>query len=677
MTEPPYAALEALLQQERPQEAERAARAHLAAAPADGVLWRLLSVALLEQRKDALVALEQAAELLPDDAAAQAMFGAALHQRGRMQEAASRYGRALELEPRLADVQNNLGNVLVELGRHADAVGCFEQAARLAPDDAVVFSNLCNALTLVGRLEAAIAQGRRAVALAPRLPAAHNHLGNALAAHGRREDALESYAAALSLAPGFVEALDNLGNTLRDLGRPRDALQCHRRARGLAPQRPEAHLHLGNALFDLGALPEAAASYARAVEQQPGNAAAFLALSMVLRRRGQAREARAACRTALDLKPDFAEALSFQGELCADAGAFGDAQSWFERALAVDPALPSALASIASHRTMTAGDGAWHRATTALLDRGLSLRHRITLLYALGKHDDDLGRFAGAFEHYRRANELAKSSATAYERSRMTQRVDELLTTFTAARIAEYAATGDTSERPVFVIGMPRSGTSLCEQILASHTDVFGAGELTFWDAANATQGSAAFDAAAGANRRARLAADYLGRLQALDAASRRVVDKMPMNFLNLGLIHAVFPRARIIHMRRHPIDTCLSIYFQHFADQHPYAQDLEDLAHYYREYARLMQHWRRCLPAGSLFELPYEALVGDQAAWTRRLLEFLDLSWDPRCLEFHRTERVVITTSKWQVRQRLYGASAGRWRHYEPWVGPLRALVP
>ena len=143
----------------------------------------------------------------------------------------------------------------------------------------------------------------------------------------------------------------------------------------------------------------------------------------------------------------------------------------------------------------------------------------------------------------------------------------------------------------------------------------------------------------------------------------------MPMNFLNLGLIHAVFPRARIIHMQRHPIDTCLSIYFQHFADQHPYAHDLEDLAHYYGEYARLMQHWRRCLPAASLFELPYEALVGDQAAWTRRLLEFLDLPWDPQCLEFHRTERVVITTSKWQVRQKLHGASAGRWRHYEPWA--------
>ena len=432
---------------------------------------------------------------------------------------------------------------------------------------------------------------------------------------------------------------------MRDLGRPREALQCHRRALVLAPQRAAVHLHLGNALFDLGALRDAAAAYAQAVELEPRNHAAQLALSMILRRLGRFDEAGAACRIALELKPDFAEALAFRGELCADAGAFAEAQVWFERALAVD--------------------------------RGLPLRHRITLLYALGKHDDDLGRYASAFEHYRLANELAKSSATAYDRPRMVNRVDDILATFSAARLAAAAATGDASVRPVFVIGMLRAGTSLCEQILASHADAFGAGELPFWNAAVATHGAAALDGEVGVKLRARMAAEYLERLQALHAASARVVDKMPMNFLNLGLIHAVFPRARIIHMQRHPIDTCLSIYFQHFADQHPYAHDLEDLAHYYGEYARLMQHWRRCLPAASLFELPYEALVGDQAAWTRRLLEFLDLPWDPQCLEFHRTERVVITTSKWQVRQKLHGASAGRWRHYEPWVGPLRALAP
>jgi tetratricopeptide (TPR) repeat protein len=196
--EPPYAALEALLRQGRAPEAEHAARVRLAAAPADGVLWRLLGAALLEQRKDALGALERAADLLRGDAAAQAMLGAALHQRGRMPEAAIRYGRALDLEPGLAEVHNNLGNVLLELGRPADAVGCFERAARLAPDDAVVLSNLCNASRLAGRLEDAVAQGERAVALAPQLAAAHNHLGNALAAGGRRGDALSRWRRASS-----------------------------------------------------------------------------------------------------------------------------------------------------------------------------------------------------------------------------------------------------------------------------------------------------------------------------------------------------------------------------------------------------------------------------------------------------------------------------------------------
>jgi tetratricopeptide (TPR) repeat protein len=629
-----------------------------------------------EPPEDALAALERDANLRPADAAAQALFGAALHARGRAEEAALHYRRALELEPGSADVHNNLGNVFLDLGRTEAALGCFENAVRLAPHDAVVRSNLCHASRLAGRLEAAVAQGERAVALAPGLAAAHNHLGNALAAQGRREAALDCYARALSLDPGYVDALDNLGATLRDLSRPREALRCHRRALALGPERAETHLQLGNACFDLGALREAAESYRRAVALEPHNPAALLAESMLLRRLGRPEEAAASCATALELKPDYAEALSFRGELCADAGAFTLAQSWFERALAVDPGLPGALASIAAHRRMTPADSVWHGAASALLTRGLPVRHRIALHYALGKHDDDLGRYASAFEHFHSANELAKRTSPPYDRVRMTQRVDELVQTFSAARIAGAAGLGNGAASPVFVVGMPRSGTSLCEQILASHPAVCGAGELTFWNAACAAHGAAALDAGTGATVRARLAADYLERLEARGGGRPRVVDKMPMNFLNLGLIHATFPRARIVHMQRDPRDTCLSIYFQHFADQHPYAHDLADLAHYYGQYARLMQHWRRCLPAEALLELPYEGLIEDQAAWTRRLLEFLGLPWDARCLEFHRTERVVITTSKWQVRQKLHAASVGRARHYAPWIGPLRALV-
>jgi len=171
-------------------------------------------------------------------------------------------------------------------------------------------------------------------------------------------------------------------------------------------------------------------------------------------------------------------------------------------------------------------------------------------------------------------------------------------------------------------------------------------------------------------------ARDYLERMRALSSSASRVIDKMPANFLYAGLIHTALPRARIIHMQRHPLDTCLSIYSQHFFRMGSYANDLEDLAHYYSEYVRLMDHWRGVLPAAALLEVPYEELIADQEGWTRRMLEFIGLPWDPRCLNFHNTERVVITASRWQVRQKISSASAGRWRNYEKHLAPIAHLV-
>jgi hypothetical protein len=221
------------------------------------------------------------------------------------------------------------------------------------------------------------------------------------------------------------------------------------------------------------------------------------------------------------------------------------------------------------------------------------------------------------------------------------------------------------SPRPVFIVGMPRSGTSLAEQILASHPSVFGAGELPFW-----TDAAAAYAAATGEdmqNLAATLGKDYLRRLDELSTDALRVVDKMPANFLHLGLIHDALPHARIIHLQRNPRDTCLSIYFQHFKTGLDYANDLEDLTNYYLEYLRLMEHWHDVLPESVLLDVPYEGLVGTQETWSRRMLEFIGLPWDAACLDFHRTERRVMTASKWQVRQKISSASVGRWRHYQP----------
>jgi tetratricopeptide (TPR) repeat protein len=703
-------ALVALIEQRRLSEAEHRARALLKAHPTEGMLWKILSVSLVRQGKDALAALRRTAELLPQDAEAHGNLGAALHDRrrwdealvslrraleirprdaqalidaadalrglGRARESVALYQRALQIEPRSPEGQNNLGNAFLELGQPADAVACYRLALEIKPDDAQVHCNLGNALRQLGQLQEAIGCSRRAIALDPGLSVAHNNLGLILAALGQRAEAVASYRQALLLDAGYVEALNNLGNVLRDLGERSEALLLYRRAIDLEPQRADSHFNLGNVLYELRRLEAAVACFRRALALQPDHSLAHSSLGAALRMQGRAAEAEASCQAALTGDPKNVEALALLGELRADRGEFAQAQELFLRALAIDPGWPSVFCSIAAHRKMTNADGAWLEGAQALLAKPLPLAHEINLRYALGKYFDDLGQYDDAFSRYRQANELSKRNTAAYDREKLTQRVDRVIGTFDAAFLRVPRVGASAAELPVFIIGMPRSGTSLTEQILASHREVFGAGELRFWDGAFTTLERVGPGIEARSRVIADLAQDYLERVAALGGARARVVDKMPANFLYAGLIHAALPRARIIHMQRHPIDTCVSIYFQNFFNLSPYANDLDNLAHYYREYVRVTDHWRAVLPATTLLEVPYEALLGDQEGWTRRMLDFIGLPWDPRCMEFHQTQRVVLTASKWQVRQRLTTASVGRWRNYEKYVAPLRPLL-
>ncbi len=707
-------ALVALVNHDRLSEAERRIRSHLRMNPNAGMLWKILGVTLMRQGKDALQALRKATDLLPNDGEVHGNLGAALRDRrqwtealvslrralalrpdnvealvdaadslrelGQSSEAIPLYRRALDLSPRLLEARNNLGNALLELRRYEEAIDCYRLALGLKPD-AQILCNLANAQRELGLLDEAIASSRQALMLDPRSSAAHLGLGLALAGHGRREEAAASYRRALEFDPTSREALSSLGSVLQELGAARDALSVCARAVELDPNRAAGHYHLGNALFALRRVDEAAASYARCLALDPRHAPAHLALGVALRTQHRHDEAEASCRAALAIDPRYVEALSLLGELRADRGRFSEAEALFRRTIEIDPDFSYAFASIATHRRMTAEDTGWLAGAEALLSKGLPPGHAISLRYALGKYFDDVGRYDDAFEHYRCANELAKRQGSSYDGSRLSGRVDEIIRSFDAPFLRRCGDQGSTTELPVFIIGMPRSGTSLTEQILASHPAVFGAGEVTFWDAAFLAHRAAQVESEAGGSSTGvspipGMARDYLGRLTALSGAARRVVDKMPANFLYAGLIHAVLPRAKIIHMRRHPVDTCLSIYFQNFFNRDPYANDLDHLAHYYGEYVRVTDHWRALLPATTLLEVPYEQLTADQEGWTRRMLEFIGLPWDPRCLQFHETDRIVITASKWQVRQKIHSGSAGRWRNYEEHLGPLRGLL-
>jgi hypothetical protein len=337
----------------------------------------------------------------------------------------------------------------------------------------------------------------------------------------------------------------------------------------------------------------------------------------------------------------------------------------------------------------------WRDAAERALARGLPVAHAINLHHALGKYYDDVDDPDAAFRHHRTANDIARRCRQRYDGAEMARRVTRTLAAFDRNALAALRSGGQASERPVFVVGMPRSGTSLTEQILASHPQVHGAGELLYWifaadaeRAANPEQRAVNSEQravnpeqrAVNSEQRAAMIAElgraYLEGLAAQAPDASRVIDKLPVNFRNAGLIHAALPGAKFIHLERNALDTCLSIYFQGFSAAHPYATDFGDLAHYYHEYRRLMAHWRSVLPPQTLLEVRYENLVDDPEGWTRRMLAHIGLPWDPRCLEFHRTDRPVLTASNWQVRQPIGKGSVGRWRRYERFIGPLREAL-
>jgi len=517
---------------------------------------------------------------------------------------------------------------------------------------------------------------RRMLELRPDLAEAHNNLGNALLSLRRYEEAAVSYRRAVALRPNAPGAHANLGNVLHALGRAQEALIHCRRALELEPDSAEAELLKGNALFDLGLFDEAAASYARALELKPDYTEAHIAAGKVLRQIGRIAEAEESCRKALGLAADSSEALALLGEIQADRGRFDDAEHLFRRAIAIAPDQPEAWAGLARYRKMQP-DAAWLATVQRLLGNaaGVGVGQEINLRYALGKYFDDVQDFDNAFSSYRLANELKKRSAPKYDAARLARRVDQIIALYDADWLRTARTQGNDSERPVFIVGMPRSGTTLTEQILASHPDAFGCGELRFWHAACVEYESSAPRGTEGRGAIAAAAEKYLSLLTGLSADAARVIDKMPANFMNLGLIHAAFPHARILHMHRNPLDTGLSIYFQILSNTHLYANDLEDIAHYFRQYSRLMAHWRSTLAESTILEVPYEKLVADPEPWIRKIVQFAGLPWEARCLDFHETERTVITASNWQVRQRISTSAAGRWRNYERYLGPLRSL--
>jgi len=706
-----WSPLFALLKAGRNAELEISARRSVEQQPESGMLWKFLGAALFLQGKNALEALQTAVRLMPRDPEAHTNLGNALRAQGRLEDAAEHHRCAIQLDPKYADAHNNLGSVMRDLERPNEAVSAYRSALALNPGFALAHNNLGLALQALGRPAEAIVCYRRAIEIKPNYFEALVSMSDALLAQGKLEDAAASYRRVLQLKPNFADAHNNLGNALRDLGQIREAEESYRRAVALQPEHAKLHNNLGNAQLDLGQIDQAAASYSRALELEPEFARARSNLGSAQRELGRLDEAEASYRLALTVQPDSGEILTNLGvvqrlqgraadaedkfrralelnpaavaainsmaELHADRGQFDQAERLYRQACNLQPNSAQAWAGIAALRKMTNGDTEWLARAQQIAQQPLRPRDKAHLHFAIGKYFDDVRSYEPAFANYRRANEIAKTYGPGHDRQALTRMFQFVTQVYNHDWVERVKLRVNSSSRPIFVVGMPRSGTSLVEQILASHPAVFGAGELPFWKTASLEVGAAALGDPSSNSGLTRLADEYLRVLAGLSSDASRVVDKMPANFAHLGMIHAAFPYARIIHMQRNPIDTCLSIYFQNFHVAHTYANDLDDLAHYYNEYLTLMQHWRSVLPRDLILELPYEALVADPETWSHRIVDFVGLPWNAACLDFHRTERRVSTFSKWQVRQKISRVSVERWRNYEPFIGPLRDKIP
>jgi tetratricopeptide (TPR) repeat protein len=666
----------------RPQEAEQLIRRALVQNPRSSDARNNLGMLLagLGRFDEALAEYTGVVAIDPGNIEARNNLGNTLHMLGRSGEAIPHFEEATAARPDIAELHNNLGNALRVTGRETEAIASFGKALAHRPDFAEAHNNLGVALAAIGRLDESVAEYKRAIALRQRYFEAHSNLANALAALDRHEEAFVQFGISLAINAGAPGTLNNFGNLLAKLKRYDEAIQHYLSAIAFKPNYFEAHNNLGNALA--ASDPSRAITHFRkAIEINPLYADAHHNFGNVLGGQERYEEAIACYRSALDIEPKMAETFYCLGNALITLGRISEGRDALEQAIFLAPDHPEFYRSLGECSRFAADDP--HLATMEALARdmiSMAEDQRIVLHFALGKAYDDLQRHEAAFHHFREANRL-KRRQIEYDEATTLGIHTRVSDVFTPALMRGQTAQGDPSARPVFILGMPRSGTTLIEQMLASHPGVFGAGEtLAFHNSVQQVisphaPSSRAFPEAVAtlpAEQLRRIGEQYLRHMAALAPEADRITDKALGNFVFAGLIHLALPNARIIHACRNPVDTCLSCFSKLFAGELLYTYDLGELGRYYRSYAKLMEHWRQTLPDGVMIEVQYEDLVQNFETQARGIIKFCGLDWDDRCLAFHQTQRPVRTASATQVRKPIYGTSVGRWRSYEAVLGPL-----
>jgi Flp pilus assembly protein TadD len=621
----------------------------------------------------------------PNHADALHLLGVLHHQTGQYSRAVELIESALRQRPQFGEAWNNLGLALRKLGRSNEALAAFRTASLQAPHLATAHANLGRLLIDRGQFAEALPHCQQAVRLEPSQPTAHNNLGDAFRHLERYAEAEAAYGEALRLAPHQAQVHANLGRLQSCQGKADEALAGFRRAVELAPENVHYWDLLAYAHLVEGDYTDAIAGYQRIVALEPQQASGHLNLGIALEQEGRLDEAAVCYRRVLELQPGHEMAQVHLANLHRLRGELKEAEAGYRRARADHPSAATPLADLANLLREQLPDADYQAIVDMLKAPTLGDDPRQELLFGLAQVLDARGDFAAAAHCLQQANALhlqqMRKLGRHYDPDDFRRYVGQTIATFTPELFAGLAGAGENTQLPVFVFGLPRSGTSLVEQVLASHPQVHGAGELQaarqVVKSAPSLFGSADYLRAALRN----VSRQYLERLQqvlqhaGLPAVPGRVVDKMPENYLYLGFLALLFPQATFIHVRRDLRDVAVSCWLTNFGNIR-WASDLDQLAERIREYRRLMAHWQAVLPV-AVHEVVYEKLVSEFDTEAPRLVAACGLEWDPACGEFHKTRRPVNTSSATQVRQPLYRKAVARWKHYEPYLGDLFARLP
>ena len=598
----------------------------------------------------------------------------------RLEESIAHGERAILLEPNMVMAHSNLGIAYYDIKDYKKAEACQQRALALDPNFAQSLNNLGNIRREGKDHTEAILLYNKAIKSNPTYLEPLNNLGALLLEEDRTPEAIEALNKALQLNPNYAEAICNMGGVHLALEENETALAHYRRALELRPVYVEAQMGLAKTYQALENLSEAEAGALYSIQIDPKNAKAHALLGGIYAELAQPELSEKEYDQALELNPECDDALLGLGHLCMENGEMERAEELFLLALEFKPDNLGARSHIAQVKKVKTGDANF----AALREEekkseNFSENKKMSLHFALGKCYDDTKDYEQAFPHFIAGCKI-KRAKFSYDPDNAAKQFSALKNIFNQSTIDRLRGAGVMSDLPIFVLGMPRSGTTLTEQIIASHPDIYGAGELH--DLLKIAQGNiTAAPPQTGFPDNLQFldpetltawGEEYISGLKLRAPTAQRITDKMPANFFAVGLIHLMLPNAKIIHVNRNPVDTCLSCFTRLFNRKQEHTYDLAELGRYYVDYARLMEHWRNVLPAGAFLDIHYEDIVTDQEAQARKLIEYCGLEWNDACLNFHKTKRSVRTASLTQVRQPIYNSSVERWRPYEKFLGPL-----